>query len=261
MKKTMSFILALMTALTLICTAALADSVPQPEGGKKFESNWGMMCGLIEIVYEEEGYRVSVDLYNQAENTGTQWEYSCYYNEQKDILESISSRKIGYALNLLTMVKAYGEYEYDGLDDEDKTTVFSLSADGALRWADGHENMGQDLEFRDIGRFGGVWQNEEEAIYAEFYWEWLLDENMYCYTVFMARGEEDFYLMGLYNPQAGKLECYKTAAGIQDAEDFFAAQDAGQPYDAVFTDLGSGRLLYEAGNGIVLEYDALGPVS
>lgn len=34
MKKTMSFILALMTALTLICTAALVDSVPQPEGGK-----------------------------------------------------------------------------------------------------------------------------------------------------------------------------------------------------------------------------------
>lgn len=124
MKKTMSFILALMTALTLICTAALADSVPQPEGGKKFESNWGMMCGLIEIVYEEEGYRVSVDLYNQAENTGTQWEYSCYYNEQKDILESISSRKIGYALNLLTMVKAYGEYEYDAWTTKTKPPFF-----------------------------------------------------------------------------------------------------------------------------------------
>jgi uncharacterized membrane protein YhhN len=68
-----------MMALALMSAAALADEMPQPEGGKKFEGQWAMMCGLVDIVYEEEGYRVSVDLYNQEEKTGTLWQYSCYY--------------------------------------------------------------------------------------------------------------------------------------------------------------------------------------
>ncbi len=254
------------TALIMICSLAPAEGMPQPEGGKKFESNWAQMCGLITIDYEEEGYRVSVDLYNQVENTGTLWEYSCFYNEEKDILESVSSRKIAYALEMETLDRSFGEYEYEGVDDEGMTTVFALSEDGALSWEDGHEHMGQDLEFRNIGCFEGVWRNDDAQVYAEFIWEGLFDENTYCYSVFIARGSGDQYadahMAGAYDPETGKLECYDTGdEAVTDAEVIFAAQDAGQPCDASFSVLGNGRILFETENGIELEYDLLGPES
>lgn len=265
MKKMTSFLLALMMALTLSCTLALADEAPQPEGGKKFEGNWAMRGGLVEIVYEEEGYRVSVDLFNQDDGTGILWQYACYYSEEKDALESVSSSKAGYALDLLTLDRTFGECAYEGVDDAEETTVFTLSADGALTWKDGRENMGQDLEFRSIGRLEGVWKNEAEDVYTELHWEGLLDENTYFYTVFIGRGEEAFHMAGLYDPKTCSLICYDTdAAPIRDAEDLFAAQDAGKPWDwnALFSDLGGGKLLLTMDNGAVeLEYDLLGPAS
>lgn len=262
MKKWMKIALALMMALFLLCTAALAEETPQPEGGKKFESNWAKMGGLIEIVYEEEGYRVSVDLFNQDDNTGTLWEYACYYVEEIDSLESISSRKSRYTMNPLTLDRTFGENEYEGIDDADKTTVFSLSEDGALRWEDGHEHWGQDLEFRNIGRFEGVWRNDAEEIYTEFHWQGLMDENLYCYSIFVGRGEDGFRMAGLYSPETGKLECYDTdVTPILATEDFFVAKDAGKPFDAVFSALENGKLLFETADGIELEYDLLGPES
>ena len=266
MKKRMCLILALMMALSLACAAALADEEPQPEGGRKFEGCWAKMCGLIEIVYEEEGYRVLVDLFDQEDNTGVQWEYSCFYNGEKDALESFSSCKTGYALDPETLEAARGECEYEGIDDEGAATLFFLTDEGALVWKDGHENIGQDLEFRNIGAFDGVWRNEDEEVYAEIRWEGLYDENLYCYSVFVARGSDDhyadFHLVGAYNPDNGKLECYDTdGAPIRDAEDLFAAQDAGKPCDMLFSALGNGKILYETENGIELAYDLLGPES
>ena len=59
MKKMVSIALALILAMSLICTA-LADEVPQPEAGKKFETCWAAQNTVVRIDYEEEGYRVSV---------------------------------------------------------------------------------------------------------------------------------------------------------------------------------------------------------
>lgn len=70
--------LALLTVLSLVCAAALADELPQPEGGMKYESCWAQRCGLIQIDYEEEGYRVAVELFDPVDSTGVLWEYSCY---------------------------------------------------------------------------------------------------------------------------------------------------------------------------------------
>ena len=58
--------------------AAENDVYPQPEGGKKFESDWAIVGGLAEIYYEEEGYRVTLTIDNQ-DGTGALWQYSCYY--------------------------------------------------------------------------------------------------------------------------------------------------------------------------------------
>ncbi len=264
MKKMMGILLALVFALSLICAATAEDVVPQPEGGKKFESNWAMMNGLIEIYYEEEGYRVMVDLFNQVDNTGTIWEYSCYYVEERDDLESISSRKIGYTFDPDTLEKTLGEYEYEGIDELENTSVFTLSEDGALSWKDGHENIGQDLEFREIGQFDGVWRNDSEDVYTEFHWQGLYDENTYFYYAFVARGEDNYQIAGMYDAETGRLVCYDSeAAGIEDTEGFLTAEEAGRPYDIVFTDLGSGKMLFETADGtkLELEYDILGPES
>ena len=100
MKKFLSILMALLMTLSIIGSAALAEeSVPQPEGGKKFESNWALGGGLISIVYEEFGYRVMVELVNNEDWSGTVWEYSCYYHEDTDSLVSVSSTKSSFTID------------------------------------------------------------------------------------------------------------------------------------------------------------------
>ncbi len=256
MKKMLSILMTLVMAFSLFCTAALAEGISQPEGGKKFESSWGMMNGLVDIVYEEEGYRVMVDLYNQENSTGTMWQYSCLYNEQSDSLVSVTSIKNTYTLNPDTLERAFSDYEYEGFDTDGTESVFSITADGALEWKDGHENLGQDLQFTKIGNFEGLWRNQEKDVYIEFHWQGLLDENQFCYNIYIGRGDSDLHLNGIYNPDTDKLECY------DEAIDCVEAWQSGKPCDAVFQDLGGGRALYEAGGETIeLEYDLLGPES
>ena len=64
MKKLMSVVLAVLMIVSLLSAVALADEIPQPEGGKKFESDWAISGMLAEIFYEEEGYRVSINSRN-----------------------------------------------------------------------------------------------------------------------------------------------------------------------------------------------------
>ena len=262
MKRLACILLAVIMVLGLI-GAAWADEVPQPEDGKKFEGSWARMCGLIEIVYEEEGYRVLVDLFNQEDSAGTIWQYACLYSEEEDALVSITSSKNAYVMNPDTLDKTLDEPEYEGFDESADISVFSLNEEGALEWRDGHENMGQDLQFTQIGSFEGLWRNEEEDIYAEFHWQGLLDENQFCYAGFVAHGEKEYHLLGMYNQEMRQLACYDAAViPMESAEDYLAAADEGRDYQAVFTDLGSGQMRYETEDGVfTLTYDLLGPVS
>lgn len=265
MKKTMSIFLAVLTALALIMPAP-AEEEPVTDGGMKFESDWAMMNGLIGIVYEEEGYRVLVDLFDQDGNAGVQWEYNCFYNEEEDVLESFSSVKTGYVLDPDTLDITRGECEYEGIDDEDTVTVFALTDDGALIWLDGRENMGADLEFTDIGTFEGVWKNEEEDVYAEIWWQGLYDEGSFFYSVYIGRGLEEgyaeFHMDGRYDPETGKLAAAGTAdVTIDNGDGTYTRVEDGETCEAFFSDRGDGTILLEADGGIVLEYDILGPES
>lgn len=197
------------------------------------------------------------------DNTGVLWQYACHYNEEADALVSLSSSKNAYSMNPDTMDKTVEEPEYAGIDDEGTVSVFALTPDGALEWKDGHENRGQDLQFTRIGSFEGLWRNEAEDIYAEFHWQGLLDENQFCYTVYIAQGEKECHLVGMYNPETMKLECYDSAViPMENVEDYLTAQQEGKPYQAVFSDLGGGRMEYETENGVFsLVYDILGPES
>ena len=250
MKKTMSIILAVMMAMVMLLTAAVAeDVIPQPEGGKKFESNWGMMDGVVQITYEEEGYRVHVDLYNEADKTGTVWEYSCYYVEADDALESISSSKRGYSVDE-NGEDVFGDEEYEGFDEEGQTSAFTIDGNGMLCWKDGRENAGADLAFSNIGNFEGVWANEAEEVEVEIFWEGRRNENTFYYAAYIFRGAGDtlvqFTMQGLYNPETGKLE-------VAEAYN----PDGSETYDAFFSMTEDGKLLYETANGIELEYKGL----
>ena len=253
MKKMLSILLALMIVMT--CAAALADEVPQPEGGKKFEGDWALTGGLVEIVYEEEGYRVAVDLCTIGEGTGTLWEYSCLYNEAEDALVSVSSTKRSYTYNLSTLERTDGEPVYYGAEEEaGKETVFSFAENGSLKWTSAREpEAGADLEFRSIGRFNGSWYSAEgeEPVWVDFHWLGLESEN-FCYEVYLHRGDDDVYteftMTGVYDEETGKLTC--TGRSVDEADT--------ETYEAVFSMQEDGKMLYEAANGIVMEYDLLG---
>ena len=270
MKRIIALIMALTMATVLMImpvaaeeSKTAAETVPeeyqQPEGGLKFEGNWAIMDGLVEIVYEEEGYRVYIELYNQDNMSGEIWEYACYYNEEKDVLESVTSRKHTYSTDPETYEVNDNEAEYEGFDEEGQMTVFAIDENGRLTWADGRENAGADLEFQPIGEFQGIWRNEEENVYVEIDWRGLTDEETFFYYVFIRRGAEEQYtefsMTGLYNPDTDKLECSGSATSFtRNAEGGFDAAEDGETYDAFFSDMGNGRLLFETENGIELEY-------
>ena len=267
MKKFLSILMALLMTLSIIGSAALAEeSVPQPEGGKKFESNWALGGGLISIVYEEFGDRVMVELVNNEDWSGTVWEYSCYYHEDTDSLVSVSSTKSSFTTDPETFDRVKDDEAYSGMDDEGQETSFVIAENGALVWTDGRENAGADLEFRNIGCFEGVWRSAEgeEPVWVEISWNGM-DQETYNYTVFIHRGGDDAYteytLTGLYNEETGKLECKGETTSLAANDDgVIEIIDSDNDAEAFFSLMEDGRLLYEAANGIILEYDILGSV-
>ena len=239
------------------------DAVPQPEGGKKFESDWAIPGGLAEIYYEEEGYRVSLIVLN-SDSTGALWEYACYYTEDTDSLVSVSSSRDDFTVNPDTGDVVFEDAAYEGIDEEGKETTFSIDDHGCLIWKDGHDDAGAGLEFANIGRFDGVWRNEAEEVEAEFMWNGT-DEDTFFYTVYIQRGKEGaehyalYTLNGTYDPATGKLSAGGTCTLFtKNASGEYDSQDDGEYVDAFFSKLENGKLLYETANGIELEYDIMG---
>ena len=239
------------------------DAVPQTEGGKKFERDWAIAGGLAEIYYEEEGYRVTLTVENN-DGTGALWQYSCYYAEDTDSLLSVSSSRTDFTIDFDTGDTVYGDTMYEGIDEEGQSTEFTIDADGCLIWKDGHDNAGAGLKFADIGRFDGVWRNEAEEVKAEFMWNGLSDDEMF-YTVYITRGKTDgdhytvFIMNGTYDPATGKLSALGTCTLFtRNASGEYESSEDGESYDAFFSMMEDGRLLFETANGIELEYDIMG---
>ena len=251
----------------LLCVSANAEAVPQPEGGKKFESGWAIFGMTVHIVYEEEGYRVYIKSTDPETFDGCEWEYSCFYNEEKDALLSVSSSKNSYTVNSQTGEIQRGDYEYQDLDDEGQTTVFTIDAGGFLIWEDGRGQDGADLAFADIGSFEGFWKSEDGKTYADIAWSDSEIDDEYGYNVFLHdEGDEsyaEYSLHGLYDPETGKLTVTGSviinrlnAAGEYETEEIPANPD--EPLEIIFSDTGNGRILLERDNGIELIYDPLG---
>ena len=265
MKRIISLALAaVLTAMFLPALASADSCYPQPEGGKKFESDWAIAGGLAEIYYEEEGYRVTLTIENQ-DGTGSVWEYACFYTEDTDSLLSFSSRRMNFSVDPDTGDPVYGDVAYEGIDEEGKETVFSIDAHGCLLWKDGHDDAGAGLEFANIGRFEGLWRNEAEEVEAEFMWNGVTEDEMF-YTVYITRGNAGgdhytlFLMNGFYDPATGKLTAEGTCTLFtRNASGEYESSEDGESYDAIFSMMEDGRLLFETANGIELEYDIMGP--
>ncbi|MBR6029349.1 MAG: hypothetical protein IKP40_09690 [Clostridia bacterium] len=263
MKKIISILLAAMMLALFACAAA--DAVPQSEGGKKFESDWAMSDGLVQIYYEEEGYRVAVDLRDPETGGGSLWEYACFYHEDTDSLVSVTSMRTDYTVNPDTGDQVFGDSVYEDFDDENQATEFTITEDGCyLIWNNGRENPGAELQFVDIGRFEGVWRNEDEEVEVEFRWNGS-DPDYFFYTVYIQRGKSDadtyasFLMNGSYDPITKRLSADGTCTLFtKNASGEYDTSDDGESYDAFFSKTEDGKLYYETANGIELEYDLLG---
>ena len=142
--------------------------------------------------------------------------------------------------------------------------MFSIDEHGCLIWKDAHDDAGAELEFQNIGRFDGVWRNEAEEVEAEFLWNGLTEDEMF-YTVYITRGKTNgaqytvFVMNGDYDPATGKLNAYGTCTLFtKNASGEYESSEDGETYDAFFSKLENGNLLYETANGIELEYDIMG---
>ena len=238
------------------------EEAAQPEAGKKFENDWAIPGGLVQIYYEEEGYRVIMEI--DKEGAGSLREYACYYHEDTDNLVSVSSSRTDYSFDPETGEKIYGDNVYEGFDGENQATEFSIDADGCLVWKDGREDAGAGLKFANIGRFDGVWRNETEEVVAEFMWNGYSEDEMF-YTVYITRGKTDgdlytiFVMNGTYDPASGKLSAYGTCTLItRNGSGEYEYSEDDETYDAFFSRMEDGRLLFETANGIELEYDIMG---
>ena len=262
MKKLIGILLTIMMLAAMAC-AASADEVPQPEGGRKFESDWVIPGGKAEIYYEEEGYRVMLEI-TKDDGTGVRWEYSCYYHEDTDSLCSVSSSKLGFTINPDNGEQVLGEYAYEGMDEDNQGTEFTIDPDGFLIWKDGHEDAGAGLKFANIGRFDGLWKNEKEETEVQFVWNGQTEDEMF-YTVYITRGKTDgvlytqFLMNGTYDQATGKLTAYGTCTLFKkNASGEYESSDDGETYDAFFSRTEDGKVIFETANGIELEYDLLG---
>ena len=264
MKKILGILLAVMMLFATAC--AIADEVPQPEGGKKFESDWAVPGGIIEVYYEEEGYRVFVKIEQPDALAGAEFEYSCYYQEETDSLISVSSIRSDYTVDPDTGDEIYADeaQAYEGIDEEGKETVFTIDGDGFLIWKDGHDDAGAGLKFVNIGQLDGVWKNEEAGVEAEFEWNGLADPETFEYTVYVIcnTAEDGSFrsdlLTGTFDPASGKLTATGTGTVFtRNASGEYDSADDETEIEAVFSFTEDGKLLYENSN-IVLEYDLLG---
>ena len=187
--------------------------------------------------------------------------------ENTDSLLSVSSSRTDFTINPDTGDTVYGDTVYEGIDEEGQNTEFTIDADGCLIWKDGHDDAGAGLKFADIGRFEGVWRNEAEEVEAQFMWNGLSEDEMF-YTVYITRGKTDgdhytvFLMNGTFDPATGKLAAMGTCTLFtRNASGEYESSEDGETYDAFFSMMEDGRLLFETANGIELEYDLMGAQS
>ena len=148
MKKIIPVLIALVLAIA--CTAALAEEEPAAQPAPdpdNWSGVWQCDRASIEIVWEEEGYRVLVRWGSSAWEE-TEWEYSCYYHEDDNTLVSMP-----FGMRTDLVYSEESELPAYTIVYEDGQATFPLDEEGHLIWTDEKENAGEGMLFEYIGEY------------------------------------------------------------------------------------------------------------
>lgn len=129
----------------------LSDGKDETLNGKVFQkigrfdcTQWACGRAVVEMYYEEEGYRVLVR-WGAAYNEAALWEYSGFYYADSDTVVTMPfGIKTDIVYNEDGTIASYRELYDDG------EAVFSLDGDGYLIWQDLKENAGKGMRFEQV---------------------------------------------------------------------------------------------------------------
>ena len=146
-------------ALMMACTAVLAEEEPaiqEAPDPDNYSGVWQCDRASIEIVWEEEGYRILIHWGSSAWEC-TEWEYSCYYHEDDNTLVSMP-----FGIRKELVYSDDNELPEITVVYEDGDAVFSLDEEGHLIWTDLKENMGENMQFEWISEIPEMEEDETE---------------------------------------------------------------------------------------------------
>ena len=260
MKKVIAILTALVLALGLGCTFAMAedDSVPPstPEM-KAYESAWISEDGqtLVWIGRQDEGFQIEA-VQMTGENTFTSWEYLSMFDEETKSIKDAQGIKGDYK------VTEEGKDELiEGSSADDVKASFTLGEDGKLTWKD--EQAGKETVLEKIGNFIGSYTFDRASI--AFVWD--THENHYDVLVTWAENVSqlwEYQLVGEYDPKTEtvnfkglkQLLTYKDDGEI----DTSAKVEEGE-LEGTFSFNENGGLVWKSsdgsGDGVVFENDLI----
>ena len=144
MKKLFAIILVLALALVSVGFAEEEKLPPMPEEAAVYEGTWVCDRASIEIIWEEEGFRVFISWGSSASET-SEWEYSCYYDAETKSLEAMPT-----GIHTDNVYGEDGEIVSSTVIYDDGEATFTLDGEGHLLWNDVKEDAGKDMLFERL---------------------------------------------------------------------------------------------------------------
>ena len=130
MKKPIAMILALAAALTLLCAAVSAETVPVlPEEGWVADSINGTVWqddrASLEVIPEDEGFKVLI-MWGSSAWEMTEWVYACSYDAETQTLTA------SFAVCDNVLYDDDGNVTRTNVFEQESEAVFSLNEDGKV---------------------------------------------------------------------------------------------------------------------------------
>lgn len=151
MKKLLIMILALILMIVPMAFAEEEDAKPMPEEAAGYEGSW--ICDRIkmDIFWEEEGFRVSIEWPSSASESTT-YEYNCRFNAADNSL--IPEEKATVTENVYDEngeIKSFHE-----VDDQGEST-FRMAENGQLLWEKETNGEKEIKQFDQYDPYSGTW--------------------------------------------------------------------------------------------------------
>ena len=196
MKKVIAILTALVLALGLGCTFAMAeeDYKPSTPEMKVYESIWvsNDADARVWIGRQDDGFQIEA-MQRNGDGTFTAWEYLANFDEESQSIKDAVGVKGDYQF-------VDGKAEFiEGTNKDDVGASFTVDENGVLIWKEAKEG-GFDIGLLRIGNFAGRYVYERAML--DFVWD--VHEN--DYNILLTWGESadqnwDYQLKGTYIPE------------------------------------------------------------